>query len=208
MSTGVGKLARGALFTVITLVIGAAVALGAMMMLSGTSLFGSQTASSNTQIVKSVTREEQVVLLSLGIEGISQKNTKGEILGIEIPGSERALFLRYSFTAKLGLEGKDVTIEETGENQFLVSIPGFIFIGHDDPTFEMAAQQDGVLSWTTPEIDTIDMINEILSDEAMDQYLQDHEDLLRDQAKAFYGNIINSIDPTVVVTFEFDQADT
>lgn len=203
MGAGAGKWARRALFTVITLTVGAALALGATMALSGTPLFGSTSESHNTQIVKSITREEQVVLVGLGIEGISQKNKKGEIFGIEIPGSDRAVFLRYSFTAKLGLEGKDVTVTETGENQYLVSIPQFIFIGHGNPTFETAAQQDGILSWTVPEIDPVEMINEILNDDAKDQYIKANEDLLRDQAKAFYGNIIKGIDPDAEVRFEF-----
>lgn len=203
MGAGAGNWARRALFTVITLTVGAAIALGATMVLSGTPLFGSTSDSHNTQIVKSVTREEQVVLVGLGIEGISQKNKKGEIFGIEIPGSDRAVFLRYSFTAKLGLEGKDVTVAETGENRYLVSIPQFIFIGHGNPTFETAVQQDGILSWTVPEIDPVEMINEILNDDAKDQYIKANEDLLRDQAKTFYGNIINGINPDAEVRFEF-----
>lgn len=202
---GPGTLARRALVTVITLVVGAAVALGAFA-LAGPALFGATTDSRNTQIVNSITREQQVVLVSLGIQGISQKNKQGEIFGIEIPGADRAVFLQYDFTAKLGLEGKDVTIEETAENQYLVTIPTFIFIGHGNPSFKTAAQQGGVLSWTVPEIDPVEMINEILDDKAKDQYIQEHEELLRDQAKSFYGNIINGINPEAAVTYQFSSS--
>lgn len=171
--------------------------------LPGMSMFGSKSESSNTQVIQSITREEQVVLVGLGIEGISQESKKGDFFGIEIPGSDRAVFLRYSFTAKLGLEGKDVTIAQTGENAYTISVPQFIFIGHADPKFETAAQTSGVLSWTTPEISPVEMINKILNDEAKAKYLKANDELLRDQARSFYTNIIRGIEPEAVLTFTF-----
>ena len=174
--------------------------------LSGRSLLGSETDSRNTQLMDSVTREQQVVLLSLGIQGISEKTARTTILGIEVPGSERALFLQYSFNAKLGIEGKDVRIRQTGENEYLVSVPGFVFIGHSNEEFKLAAENNGVLSWVTAEIDPVEMINSILDDEAKARYVSSNEEVLRDQAKAFYAGIVRGIDPTIAVRFEFRPA--
>ena len=178
-------------------------ALGAMPALFGISPFATESESRNTQVIQSITREEQVVLLSLGIQGIDEKNKRGAIWGMKIPGSERASFMQYNFNAKLGIEGKDVRIKQTGEDKFLVSIPDFIFIGHDKPSFRLVTENSGVLSWMTPRIDPVKTINGILNDEVKDKYVDSNNAILRDQAQVFYEGIITSIDSTVDVEFEF-----
>ncbi len=161
--------------------------------------------SSNTQVIAAITRTEQVALVSLGIQGIAEKTQSTTIFGMEVPGSERALFLQYTFNAKLGLDGKDVEIEKTGENEFTITMPEFIFIGHDDVNFKLATEKNGVLSWATPEIDTFEMTNNILSDEAQVEYVQANRKLLREQAKAFYSGIVSGIDPSIDLDFEFES---
>ncbi|MCV5968550.1 hypothetical protein, partial [Lactococcus petauri] len=88
--------------------------------------------------------------------------------------------------AKLGIEGKDVTIEHTGEDALLISIPEFIFIGHDDESFRTVVEDNGVISGVTPEIDTVEMINTILDDDAQGQYVDANQEVLEDQARVFY----------------------
>ncbi len=162
-----------------------------------------ETETADTRVIHAISRTEQVALLSLGIQGIEKKTEKTSFFGVDIPGSERALFLQYTFRAKLGINGEEVKVEQTGENEFTVSVPAFIVIGHDDVTFSLAAEDNGVLSWVTPEIDTIEMTNEILSDGARQEYIESNEDLLREQAEAFYRGIVHGIDPTVDLKFEF-----
>ncbi|HSK32341.1 MAG TPA: hypothetical protein VK903_02540, partial [Propionicimonas sp.] len=87
----------------------------------------------------------------------------------------------------------------------LISIPRFIFIGHSNESFQTVVETNGVLSFTTPEIDTAEVITNVLNDEAKSQYIASNNELLRDQAKAFYTGIINAIDPTITVEFEFSQ---
>jgi hypothetical protein len=183
----------------------AVVVLAAMLMLPRLGFFGADSSGRNTQIVESVTREEQVALVSLGIQGIEEKSDSMTIplLQANVPGSERATFVQYSFTAKLGLDGDDVEIEQTGEDAFLVSVPEFIFIGHDDEDFRLVTENNGALSWLTPEIDELGMVNSILNDEAKAQYLDSHEELLKAQTESFYGGIITSVDPSVTVEFNF-----
>lgn len=188
----------------VALVIG--VGVGAVVVpraLPNLSLFTSSAEARDTQIINSITREEQVVLLSLGIQGIAEKTARGEFLGMDVPGSGRATFLQYTFNAKLGIDGQDVRIMPTGEDEFLVSIPEFIFIGHDDETFRTVVEDAGALSFVTPEIDTTDMINEILDDEAQGEYVVSNREILEDQAKVFYTAIVESIDPEIALTFEF-----
>lgn len=60
-----------------------------------------------------------------------------------------------------------------------------------------------MLSWTTPEIDKVAMINKILNDEAKHKHLKDNDELLRDQVRSFYTNLIRSIEPDANLTFAF-----
>ncbi len=157
----------------------------------------------STQIIESVTGEEQVVLLSLGIQGIEMKDAQSEWRWGIIPGSERKSYMMYSFKAKLGLEGKHVEIAEIAQNRFLVTIPDFIFIGHDEESFDSAIEMNGALSWVTEEIDPTEMVNTILGDESKQEYLASFEEDLREQTRDYYTGIVSSIDPTAVLEFKF-----
>lgn len=169
----------------------------------GLSPWGVESENRNTQVVNSISRLDQVVLLGLSIQGISEETSQGKILGWDVPGTARTAFLQYDFDAKLGIEGRDVRIEQRGENAFLVTIPEFIFIGHDDVNFKLAAVDGSILSWTTPEIDNVETINRLLNDEARQQYIDANRDMLRDQARTFYAGVIASIDPQIEVEFQY-----
>ena len=183
---------------------GAVAALAAVHSFPGFQLFGTSSETRTTQIINSVTREEQIVLLSLGIQGITVKEQgRSTFLGVEVPGSERAAYLEYGFNAKVGIDGKDVRITQAGDKQFVVSVPKFAFIGHSNEHFKVVAENNGVLSWVTQEIDTVEMINNLLNDEGQRKYVDSNEEILKDQAKAFYTGIISSIDPTISLNFEF-----
>src|SRR5699024_9022519 len=94
---------------VTALALGLAVGVGAPRMLP--ELFGTSEQVRNEQIVRSIERLDQVVLVSLGIQGIAEQSANSEIFGVAVPGSTRTMFLQYSFNAKLGLNGEDVVIE-------------------------------------------------------------------------------------------------
>ncbi|MCA0306793.1 MAG: hypothetical protein LCH87_05420 [Actinobacteria bacterium] len=166
-------------------------------------ILASDGESLNTQVVNSVSLKEQVVLMSLGIQGIDHKKQNSQFLGVDIPGSERASFLQYSFTAKLGIEGKDVKVTQTGDHQFQMSVPRFIFIGRADERFELIVEDNGALSWVTPRIDAVEMANRVLNDQAQDAYISSNRELLVAQAQSFYGDIVKSIDPQAELTFRF-----
>lgn len=168
-------------------------------------MFGSQTEERNQQLVSSITRMEQVVLVSLGIQGIAEQTENSEVFGITVPGSTRTMFVQYSFNAKLGLDGEDVTIEQTSEDEFLITIPQFEFIGHSDEEFRLVTEDNGALSFVTPEIDPVDMINGILDNDAKLEYVAANEEILTTQAEAFYSGIVSSIDPELDVDFAYAQ---
>lgn len=201
------------LIRTIGVLVGLVIVLMAGILLAGTSAIsqltsrifspGTPAVTTDTQMVESLTREQQVVLLSLGIQGITERTDDSSFMGVKIPGSDRATFLEYTFNAKLGFEGTQVKIDRTGEDSYLITIPAFTFIGYDDPTYKVAAEDNGVLAWTTPEIDTVDMVNTILSEDAKQKYLTGNEEVLEDQAKTYYTTIAQGLDKAATLTFKF-----
>ncbi|MBB1511212.1 hypothetical protein H5399_01120 [Tessaracoccus sp. MC1627] len=166
---------------------------------------GSESESTDTRVIQSITREEQVVLLSLGIQGISEKTERMTFLGVDVPGSNRASFVQYSFNAKLGIDGRDVRIDPIGEKKYRISIPEYIFIGHSNEDFKLVAENNGALSFITPENDPVEMINNILSEDTQAEYIANNEEILREQAVMFYSGIITGIDPEISITYDFRQ---
>ena len=164
--------------------------------------------SKDSQVITSVTGVNEHVFVRLRAEGIKEKQQDGNfLLGVEIPGTSRTTFLRYSFDAKLGVEGDAVVVSpvDGAENTYVVAVPAFIFIGYDDWASEVAAEQNGILSWTTPEIDELALSNSILTDAAQQQYVDDNVELLREQAETVLSGLILSVDPDATITFEFAQ---
>lgn len=166
-------------------------------------IFSSSTESRDVSVVNAVTTEEQVVLLSLGIQGLMEESAQTELLGFALPGTDRTTFIQYSFNARLGLDGEQVTIEKVTDDEFLITIPEFIFIGHDNETFSLAVEDNGILSWMTPDVDELAMVNNILNNGSELEYIEANADLLRAQAASFYRGIVTSIDPDLSVTFDF-----
>ena len=181
----------------------AVVALGGVAILQNKGIIGTQGDALNTQVIKSVEREEQVVLLSLGIEGLAENSSNKEILGVGIPWTGRTQFVQYSYKAKLGIEGKDVKVEQTGEHAYKVTIPRFIFIGHSDEHFKTAVNDNGALSWITPELGAADTVSKILDEGEKKQNISDNRGVLQDQAKDFYTGIIRSVDNNAELEFSF-----
>lgn len=160
----------------------------------------------DTQVIRSMRRTREVSLLRLGVTGIISKENKSHFFNMEIPGTERARFIQYTFDAKLGFEGKNVVIEETGENAFDITIPEFKFIGYDDPEYRVIVEQNGALSFGTQQIDSLDMVNNILTEKAKKEYVDSNRDILEEQAKSFYTSIVRSVSPETQLHFTFQQS--
>lgn len=171
--------------------------------LSPNSVFGVSTESRDSKVITAVETQEQVVLLSASTQGLHEESSQGSWFDKWIPGLGRTEFVQYSYRAKLGIEGGDVTIEQTGDDRYRISVPEFIFIGYDNVEFKTAVRKNGVLSWLTPDIDTAEAINKILSDDAKAEEIDVNQDLLRKQTTAFYTGIVNGIDDDIELEFTF-----
>jgi len=172
----------------------------------------------SVQVIRSITREEQVVLVTAGVTDIKPETAEGlsitipgldvlpwvdDLFKLELPGSSRTMLVRYDFDAKLGIEGKDVKIESIGDKAYRISIPEFIYIGADAPDFSVADEANGILSWTTPPIDKFELAEAILDDATVAETIEGARPVLEEQAKSFYSRIITAIDPEVTLEFTF-----
>lgn len=164
---------------------------------------GVESTSRDSEVIQAVERTEEVSLISLSIQGITEEQRTSTIFGRRVPGTGETVFLQYEFAAKLGLDGAEVEIEREGTDGYRVAVPDFTFIGFDDPTFEVVVTDGGVLSFATPDIDTVEVVNKILSSDARGEYVTKNRTVLEEQTRAFYGRLITSIDPQAEVQFEF-----
>lgn len=161
---------------------------------------------SSSQVIESLKREDQIVLLSLGVQDIkSDTKNSATFANIEIPGSTRQLTIQYKFNAKLGIEGKDVGISETGSNEYTITIPEFSFIGYENLSYGVLKDENGLLSWFTPEIEESAMINLVLSENAQQQYVDAQQEILQEQAAEFYSEIVQSTDPEIELKFKYSN---
>ena len=191
------------LIAVVVLLSLACAALGVYAVRQSGDIYSAPVESKNTQVINAVQREEQVVLLSLGIQGLAEKSSAGEVFGVRVPWTDRTQFVQYSYKAKLGIEGKDVRVTETGEHAYTVEVPQLIFIGHTDEEFKTAVEDNGVLSWTTQPLDAASTVSDVLSADKKREDINDNRELLQDQARSFYEGIIRGVDPEAQVTLEF-----
>lgn len=183
-----------------------AVLFGAMNAPTVTWLVALTSQAKDDQVITAVERVDEHVLVRLRAEGIKEKQQDGSlVLGVEIPGTSRTTFLRYGFDAKLGIQGDAVSVTPQGDHAYLVSVPPFVFIGYDDFSSEVAVENNGILSWTTPEIDELALSNSILTADAEQQYVDDNVDVLREQTDVVLTRIIRSVDPDATIEFEFAQ---
>lgn len=155
------------------------------------------------EVIMAVERREEIVLLSTATEGLHTVQSEGRIFKWPLPRSVRTNILQYSFNAKLGIDGRDVSIREISEDQFRVTIPEFKTIGFSEPKFKTVHRSDGVLSFVTEDIDTAAAVTEILNDETRQEHIDSNRDLLQDQARLFYSDLIRAIDEDVTLQFEF-----
>ena len=92
-------------------------------------LTGMSGKPSGTQIVEAVTKEQEVSLVSLSIQGVEEQTSDGSVFGVRIPGSTRTSFILYSYDAKLGIDGTAVTVSIVDDTTVHVHVPEFMFIG-------------------------------------------------------------------------------
>lgn len=192
--------------TMLTLVVGLIAGGLAVFGLLNSNVVEEHPVSSDSKVIDAVERREEIVLVSLGIQGIHQESNQSSVFGIDIPGTGRNMFLQYNYSAKLGIDGEDVKIRRTGESAYTITIPDFEFIGHDDVSFQTILENNGLLSWTNAEIDESTVITQILDEETMQEQVENNRELLESQVQSFYTDIIKAVEPDAKITFVLPES--
>lgn len=161
------------------------------------------TETDSSEVIHAVQRREEIVLLSTATQGLHTTQNTAKLFKWGVPGSQKTNILQYKFTAKLGIDGKEVAVEELAPDHFKLIIPPFKFIGFSEPEFKTVHQHGEVLSFVTADIDVAEGINEVLNEEKRNEHIQLNLELLKDQTESFYGDLIHSIDPEAQLEFEF-----
>lgn len=195
-----------AVFAIVVLVLGAligGIAAGILTPAWLVSAVGSQSVVKNEQVVTSIKKKEQTVLLELGIQGISEAKGIPPALLREVPLLKKARYMQYGMTAKLGVDA--VEVKPTADHEFLVTVPPFIWIGEDGLTIERVIGDDGILSAFTEQKTQSEQFNSIIDTELKKKHLEGNQEALRDQAEFYFTKMATSIDPDAVVKFKFTE---
>lgn len=181
--------------------------LGGGFLLGSSNFLGSPvqtvTETDSSEVIHAVERREEIVLVSTATQGLHTTENAAKLFKWGIPGSQKVNILQYQFTAKLGIDGKDVHIEEVAPDHFKLTIPPFKFLGFSDPEFKTVHEHGKVLSFVTADIYVAEGINEVLNEEKREEHILMNLELLKDQAENFYAGIIHAVDPDATVEFEF-----
>lgn len=122
-----GRLLGRAVSLLLSLVLVVVLALAALVLAVrlGFSPFGVGSESHDSQVMRAVQRTQEVSLLRMRIDGITESKQERKFFGASVPGSGRKLYLRYRYAAKLGLDGAQVKVSKTGQHGYRVSVPRF-----------------------------------------------------------------------------------
>ncbi|WP_336625243.1 MULTISPECIES: hypothetical protein [unclassified Microbacterium] len=192
-----------AVFGVVALVLGALVAGVAAGVLTPAwlvSALGSHSVLKNEQVVTSMEKKEQTVLLQLGVKGVSEAEGIPPAILKDFPLLQKARYMIYGGKVKLGVD--HVIVKATGDHEFTVEVPEFIWIG-DDVDVEQIISSDGILSAFTAQKSEAEQFNNLISNEDKADYVEQNLSALRDQAEFVFTKYATSIDPNATLTFVF-----
>ncbi|MEL4358907.1 MULTISPECIES: hypothetical protein [unclassified Luteococcus] len=97
-------------------------------------------------------------------------------------------------------------IKQTTPTSYVITLPEFIFIGHDKEEFKLAVEKNGILSWVSPDVDTADLITEVLGADAQQEQISRNRQALEEQARAFYVGIVKGVQPDATVELRFSPS--
>lgn len=173
---------------------------------AGTSSNNQKTSISSS--VQYIEEAEEVVFLNTGIAKVISKSDSTNIpfTDIDIPLSKKTALIILRYKAKFGIK-QPVDIEELGDNSYKVHVPRFEVIGieqEEENPYEIYDKNGELLSFSTKDIDTGELVSQGLSIKEQETYMKKYEGSIQESATEYYENIIQSISPgaEVIVTFK------
>ncbi len=170
---------------------------------SGTSI------SSSQSVVKYIEEVNEQVFLNVGIEHVETKtnNTTIPWTKIGIPFSEKKALIILNYQAKLGIKAP-AKIEELSEHTYKITLPKYEVIGIEldpDKPYELYDSQGELLSYSTKDVDTGEIVAKTLSNSVQEKYLSQYTKQLNESAKNYYQTLLKPLDPDIQLEFEFTE---
>ena len=166
-------------------------------------IFNTKSESTETQVVTAMQKLQEVSVLGLSVTDIYDQSEQQKFFGVQIPLSEKQVFLKGTFDVKLGFDGQEVTVAKRKEHTYNISVPKFITIGISNPKFEIIDSKGQFLSFITKDIDTHKLSDQAVSDETLQKYVTQNNEWLQEQTTNYFNNIITAIDSEATITMNF-----
>jgi len=194
------------LITAIILLVGIAGAASGFLA-SNLSFIGVNSSSNRTQAVHAMEKREEVAILALSVTDIYDKTNSRELFGRNIFGSSSTAYIKGTFTAKLGFDGRDVKVREIRKDTYEVYIPEFKVIGTTNSHFEQVIERNGVLSFLTPDVDILEAVNGAKSEDTLSEYIEQNQRWLEDAAENYFNNLVGRFDTDIRLEFIFGKSE-
>lgn len=136
-------------------------------------------------IIRKLEKVQQVVFLSAGIQTVKTKKDDVKIpwtkLGIPLTDKKAIIILNYN--VKFGIK-KPVKIVQIGEHRYKITIPKYEVIGSevDQKSYRVYDSTKGLLSFSTKDIDTGEIVVNELSNKDKEKFLEDYKGQLDESA--------------------------
>ena len=162
--------------------------------------------SNETQVVTAMKKQKEVAVLGLSVTDIYDKSQATTFFGLDVPFSEKTSYLKGTFDAKLGFDGKQVKIKQSkvDDNKYTIIIPSFVVVGISNPKFEVIDSKGEMLSFVTENIDTHDLANKAMSDKTLKKYIKMNKEWLEEQSQTYYEGLLRKIDSNIKLEFKFE----
>lgn len=162
--------------------------------------------SNETQVVTAMKKQKEVAVLGLSVTDIYDKSQATTFFGLDVPFSEKTSYLKGTFDAKLGFDGKQVKIKQSkvDDNKYTITIPSFVVVGISNPKFEVVDSKGEMLSFVTENIDTHDLANKAMSDKTLKKYIKMNKEWLEEQSQTYYEGLLRKVDSDIKLEFKFE----
>lgn len=159
-------------------------------------------------MVQSIEKVNEQVFLNVGIETVisSSEHTEIPLTKIKIPWTEKKALIIVNYKAKLGIK-KPVKIEMEKEKEYKITVPNYEVIGislDKDNPYKIYDNSGEILSYSTKDIDTGELVTNELSDEMQRKYLKEYKTQMDESAKEYYETLFKAADAENKVELVFE----
>lgn len=163
---------------------------------------------SSYSMVQSIEKVNEQVFLNVGIETVisSSEHTEIPLTKIKIPWTEKKALIIVNYKAKLGIK-KPVKIEMEKEKEYKITVPNYEVIGislDKDNPYKIYDNSGEILSYSTKDIDTGELVTNELSDEMQRKYLKEYKTQMDESAKEYYETLFKAADAENKVELVFE----